>query len=345
MFPTNMKAKNFHLVFLSILITLAVFCSTTTVPAHSANVSTAEILIDPQQTVLTNVNVGASFKINVTLANITGLAGLEFQVHWNSSLLSCTGFTENLFAAITPSGETDNIWVIKKATNNTGGFVHYAVTFQDTDRAITGGYAPINITTDLYPEGKLAAAILTFNVTQIPNVNGVYTDTFDFGLSVKAGDISATPIPVTSANGYYTIYGPPETSSNNVVKDGTTYVVTSVSNASVVSGSMTYVQNWTITFNLTGTGGTTGYVNVTIPKDLVRLNQTADLWTVKVNDTLVTPIISENATHTSLYITASLSTETVTVTGTIPEFPMLMAIPLLMVVTLIAIGLRRRRRI
>ncbi len=49
--------------------------------------------------------------------------------------------------------------------NKTAGTASYAQTFQDTSVALSGGYAPINVTTANYPEGKTTLATLTFNVT------------------------------------------------------------------------------------------------------------------------------------------------------------------------------------
>jgi hypothetical protein len=85
-----------------------------------------------------------------------------------------------------------------------------------------------------------------------------------------------------------------------------------------------------------------GYVNVTIPKNLMSKNP-SDLWKVYVNGQATTPIVSESTANWYLYITASLSTKKVEIIGTIPEFTMLF-IPLLMAATLIAIALRRRKQ-
>lgn len=195
------------------------------------------------------------------------------------------------------------------------------------------------------PDGKLALAILNFNVTNVPSANLFYESNFTLS-DVIMGDMSANQIPTTNVDGYYKIYGPPETINHNVMLGTTNYVVTTVSNASVIQGSMTYVENWTITFNLTGVDGTTAYVNVTIPKNFIYLGHPAtDHWAVTVNATAVTPTVAENDTHVFLYFIASLSTKQVMIEGTVPEFPVLMAIPLLMAATLIAVGLRRRRHL
>jgi hypothetical protein len=347
MIPKNLKSQGFHWVLMSILIISSMLYSASTFPTCSANVSSsATVFVDPPQSIFNTATVGTSFVVNVTVANITGLLGAQFTLSWNTTLLTCTKLTEILYHTVTPEDSWSNIWSIKSSINKTGGYANYAQTFQDSSLAIEGGYAPVNITTANYPpEGKLALASLTFNVTAVPPTNKYYECNLTLSDVIMGdGGIPAVQIPTTNVDAHYIIYGPPETLSHSVVKDSTTYKVTTVSNASVVQGSMTYIQNYKISLNVTGAEGTTAYVNVTIPKNLVDLANPTDAWNVTVDGTPATPTVTENATHTFLYFTTSLSTKTVTIVGTIPEFPTLMVIPLLMIVTLIAVGLRRRRQ-
>jgi hypothetical protein len=58
----------------------------------------------------------------------------------------------------------------------------------------------------------------------------------------------------------------------------------------------------------------------------------------------VAPNVVDDATNWYVYFTTSLSTKPVEIIGTVPEFTLLV-IPLLMAVTLIAVGIRRRRRL
>jgi len=93
-----------------------------------------------------------------------------------------------------------------------------------------------------------------------------------------------------------------------------------------------------IQFNLECENGTTGFCNVTIPKDMLN---TEDSWTVLVDGTSVTPIIEEDASSTYLYFTYNHSSKTVKIIGTtaIPEFPswttMLILLVAVMAVTVI----------
>ena len=340
----NMKIRHLPLIIISILMISTILYSATTVRSAWA-VETPIIFVQPSETILTNANVGTLFNVNVSMANITGIAGVEWRLSWNSSLISCTSITENLFATVTPTESQDNIWKINLKKDNTAGNAQYAVTYQDLALAQTDGYAPINITSSAYP-GGLAAAILTFNVTLVPPVNSYYDCNFTFEV-VNVGDMTATRIPTANQTGHYRIYGPPETTTTLVPYLGTNYAVTTTTNASLVTDSVNFVKlnatSYKLEFNLTGTDGAAAYVNVTIPKALMSIGPT-DQWTVKVNSESKTPIVTSDATNWYLYITTSLSTKNVEIWGTVPEFTLLL-IPLLMAATLAAVGLRRRKRL
>ncbi len=97
------------------------------------------------------------------------------------------------------------------------------------------------------------------------------------------------------------------------------YNVYVISNSTVSDFSFNH-ENTLIQFNVEGETGTTGFCNVTIPKDLL---ETEDNWTVLVDGTSVTPIMEEDSTDTYLHFNYSHSTKTVEIIGTnaIPEFP------------------------
>lgn len=73
-------------------------------------------------------------------------------------------------------------------------------------------------------------------------------------------------------------------------------------------------------FNVEGETETTGFSNVTIPKDLLNAE---DNWAVLVEGVSVTPTVNEDETSTYIYFTYSHSSKTVEIIGTtaIPEFP------------------------
>jgi hypothetical protein len=339
---TNTKIRKLPWIMIGILIISAIFYSATSIRPVSAQ-ETAVLLVDPPTAAIHTDSTGAQFGVNVSIANITGFVGLQFTLNWDAGVVNCTSITENLFATLTPPDQSSNIWKVQPPKyNNTDGSAIYGVTWQDMGAAQDGGYAPANITEANYPEGKLAAAVMTFNVTTIP-ATGSYVDvTFNITLA-KAGDIAGAAIPISAENATYRIYGPPiiNTVVTPITWNGQTYNVTTVSNETVVDGTVAFVGDptWSLSFNLTGTDGDVGYVNVTIPMGLM-----IGPFNVTINGAPVTPQITSDETNTYIYVTAQLSTEPIEIIGTIPEFTLLF-IPLLMATTLIAYAVRRRRRL
>jgi len=98
-----------------------------------------------------------------------------------------------------------------------------------------------------------------------------------------------------------------------------------------------------ISFNLTGLSGTKGYCNVTIPRSLLK----GEPWTILVDNTTISFIQADNATHSFLYFTYTHGgTFQVVVQGTwvIPEFPSATILPLFILTTLIAAVLLKKKR-
>ena len=169
----------------------------------------AKILVDPNDNVFYSweKRINDSIVINVTGANITGLFGLSFKLYFDSSLITCTSLTENLFHTVTPQSSWDNIWQIIKKIDNANGYVEYAYTYMDINRALSEGYAPINITMPAYPEGKLAAATLTFSITKMPPPND-YVDCTLHLTAVQPTDVSENIISYDLIDGYYRLTSP-----------------------------------------------------------------------------------------------------------------------------------------
>jgi len=98
-----------------------------------------------------------------------------------------------------------------------------------------------------------------------------------------------------------------------------------------------------MSFKISGETGTSGYCNVTIPKTLLK----GEPWTVKLNGTNWNFQSFENETHSFIYFTYThASTFYIVIQGTwvIPEFPSTTILTLLMLATLIATILLKRRR-
>jgi len=103
--------------------------------------------------------------------------------------------------------------------------------------------------------------------------------------------------------------------------------------------------NKEISFHVTGPQTTTGFCNVTVPKDLLRCDDPSD-WIVLVDGSPVDPdpVIASNATHSFIYFTYMHSPHLVEIQGTwaVPEFPSSLVFPLLMVIALVTAVLRKK---
>jgi hypothetical protein len=99
----------------------------------------------------------------------------------------------------------------------------------------------------------------------------------------------------------------------SVVWEEGTFVV-SVESNSTVSNFAFNQPDKEISFNVTGSDGTFGFCNVTIPKALLY----AELgeWNVLIDGAPALPTITENKTHTSLYFTYTHSTHLIQIIGT-----------------------------
>ncbi|MEJ2126834.1 MAG: hypothetical protein P8X84_04915 [Candidatus Bathyarchaeota archaeon] len=118
------------------------------------------------------------------------------------------------------------------------------------------------------------------------------------------------------------------------------YNVYMISNSTVSDFSFNH-ENTLIQFNVEGETGTTGFCNVTIPKDLL---ETEDNWTVLVDETSVMLIMEEDATDTFLYFPYNHSSKTVEIIGTnaIPEFPSWTILPLILIIILFSVVVERK---
>ena len=478
----KLKTKNFIWLPLLALVLSILFNAAMILPTHAQ--PDAKVFVDPKDNIYYTYEKGINdtIQINVTIANMTGLAGLEFKLEWDSSLLNATDMVENLFATVTPPGEEGNIWPLTHSVGSGG--VHYAYTYQNLTRAFGLGYAPINITTaEGYPEGKLAAAIITLQIIaepppddfldcilditvskpgyaapplgpggQIPHTleHGYYkliapplptpilkvdpeiyeatyrNETFDINVTInnldagwqvvgvefklrydpallaiknvtegpfmatfaeppnqgtmfmgpvygsdyvlvgiviladengtwhepfpsgngtiatiafqviqgpstsvnlelfdtKVGDIYANPINHTAEVGVF-IFNV-EILYHNIVVYGEPFVVTTASNATISPVPMMILPRYkTLTFNATGADGAQSFVNITIPSNLLWLEEPTDTWLVLVGGYQVTPTVGGNDTHTWLYFTFTTNQKPIQIVGTsvIPEFP------------------------
>jgi parallel beta-helix repeat protein len=122
----------------------------------------------------------------------------------------------------------------------------------------------------------------------------------------------------------------------------TPYDVDFVSNSTVSDFHFDSQEGPFLKFSVTGQDGTSGFCRVTIPKDLLWVE---DGWTVYVGEESVNYTIIPDNDYTYLYFTYNHSTKTVEVQGTqaIPEFPLFLVLPLFMIATLLAVIVHKRK--
>jgi hypothetical protein len=120
----------------------------------------------------------------------------------------------------------------------------------------------------------------------------------------------------------------------------TTYSVPILSN-STVSNFNFNPKSLTISFNVNGTAGTTGYCNITIPRSLLD-NSTQGQWVIEEDGN---PIpagqykITQNANYTFIYITYTHSSHKISIEGTtssVQEMPPNLMPFIMMIVSLTA---------
>jgi parallel beta-helix repeat protein len=161
--------------------------------------------------------------------------------------------------------------------------------------------------------------------------------------NVTGGDgIGDTPYVIDSTSvDHYPLMAPFETF--NVPSLNASYGIGVVSNSSVSDFALNS-SNWpTLSFNVTGADGTTGFCRVAIPQTLTNSSTWDDLWTVTINGTLIKDrTIVTDVTYTYIYFTYHQSTETVQIS--IPEFPSFLILPLFMIATLLSATIFRRKR-
>ena len=195
-------------VLLAMLLSLAVGAA---IPINTKAQSQAKIFVDPPSLEYYTYEKGAgdTIQINVSIANITGLAGIEFILEWDPTVLKGVSMEEVLFHSVTPEAEWSNIWMLKHEVAD--DHVWYSYTWMDMSAALAGGYAPIDVNTTTYPpEGKATVATITLEIVREPTKAEGYIDTVLTFTSHKLGDVDAQPIDHVAEDGYFKlIWGPP----------------------------------------------------------------------------------------------------------------------------------------
>jgi hypothetical protein len=157
--------------FLTLMLASVLASVVSVQPVHSVIVANADA-VPTLRLLPENVTVrkGDVFSVSVILDNIPsdpGMAGIQFMINWNQTVLNALNMTEVLFHEVTPVSEWDNIWEIRNVVNNTEGSVFYAYTWQDGNRARDGGYSPVSgnhtLATVMFEAVEAGSTVLHFS--------------------------------------------------------------------------------------------------------------------------------------------------------------------------------------
>jgi len=204
------------------------------------------------------------------------------------------------------------------------------------------------------PNGSGVLATVGFNATWQYNVSSTSLPPIGCSLSLYdttlLNPVNAT-IDHTVVNATYNAPYKPEVLDHAIVFGGITYHVITESNSSVSPVPMNFNQSGKfVSFNVTGKSGYAGYCKVTIPRNFLNASCTAtQRWQVWVDDVLISRTCTLNdADNNTLTFTYNFmsTTRTVKIVGfwVVPEFPIAMILPLLLMATLTAAILGKRVR-
>ena len=284
--------------------------------------STMSVVADPQASATVFVEpptikdkaIGESVTVNINVSNINYLYGWQAGVTFNPDVLNCTGYYEGEFLERGADPELGTIWCNQTPPwDNSEGIVYFH------------GCCLLGPVSGVSGSGQLG--YLTFEV-----------------VGIGVSDLHLTDVILVDSN--------LERTQHEVVDSFTVswgevdFSVETTSNLTGIWGeSSSGLFNHTfnqpekdISFDVI-----TPYdncYNVTIPIELL----SGDL-TILIDNVPKDFILTQNATHTSLYFTHSHSTHNIKIKGTtaIPEFPSFIILTLFMVATLLAVIVYRRK--
>ena len=258
------------------------------------------------------------------------LIAIQLKLSYNTTLLEFVNATEGPF-------------LLDFATHGT-----YPIVLAENDYVLLGSIILPNGTGywDLpeYPNGEGLMFTLTFKPLYFAPATGEFKIEPLNGMFFMDEDDNVIPHEDPVSGAYQTNY---EVLIHEIDYPPYTFYVETISDK-LVSTMIFNSTGGYLRFNVTQYYSWEGFVNVTIPNDLMWLeNPETDEWVILVNDVPVIPIVSENVTHTTLNIPLNF-TGTAQVyfssTGVIPEYSLPTLMTIFLVFTLAALVMSKRRR-
>jgi len=308
--------KHIHILGLA-LITIATamaLCTTCSVKLARAEDYTLRIYPSPQYPTLTS---SLSFTVNISIKWAYQITSYQVYVSWDPTLLSVASTTKGKFL----SNNTQILTSTYKNINNNNGLLTYVETQSrpTLDTAVSGNGTLFTVNFTAKRTGQCTIDLhntlvyfLTVSLTHV--VEDGYFDNQQVTYSYGGIDYNST-----------------------------------INTNSTVYNSSFNLDDKTLSFNVSGQTGTTGYVNVSIPKGLLDVDagEPPGTWVVMIDGVPTTSfIVTSNSTHTFIYFSYTHSDHSIAITGNkvIPELspsPYLLA---LMLATLAALSLLLRSK-
>lgn len=276
-----MESINKTILLIAVISTLTFGCIA---PARASG--TAVITINPSGNMLSHTQVGETFKVNITINNVTNLWDWKVRVNWDPQILNLTNVEEGPF--LKSGGATLFLWP-EGAPQIKDGYIPEIYCALLSSGGVTGS-------------GVLAT--LTFKVLRTGSSPILLNETW---LNTFSGSIAHI---VTS--GYVVIPMSFSAFGQEIL----------VSSNSTITNFQFSSTSKKISFSVSGSTGTKGFANITFPRSLLSGDLTVYLnGTPLVRDVNYTLVA--NATHYGVNLNYLHSTHQVEIIGTeaIPEFP------------------------
>jgi len=296
--------RNKKLIIPLLLALLTSFSLTIDVAKSSDPETVLKIFPEKNIFIANTTAPGSRFNVSIIVENVNNLFAWQIGLAYNSSLIN---FTQNFLPE-------DHVFAGKSYLETPvvtePGTVYYGIT-------LGPGQKPVNVTI-----GKLC--ILEFEILD-PSESGIELPVQDILHFIDSEytfmlDPNGAVIPCTWRTSLF-VYTYAYLQSHTVTIDGNTFNVFTLSNGKISPNNVTASKTEkSISFTVIGPPGLFGFVNVTIPKDLLDGNPSA--WVVYVNDNPTSAQIISDAENTYVYVEFTYgSPTTIKIVGTwiIPE--------------------------
>jgi hypothetical protein len=291
------KGKN-----IAIFVALFMIATATLKIPTARALATPTIYVDPP--IYTATHRGEVVNIDVNMENLEEslhVIAVEFKLGFDPTLLSFINVTEGPFMLSFASPPDQGTVFLPKTSID---YVIVGIVILPDQNATW--HAP-------FPSGNGTLATISFEVTAGPVSSGNFT-LFETKMSDTTGEMPG--VAHETASGTYRF--PVEFLTHHIIWDGYDFIITTESNSTI--SSITFQEGQSISFDVTGASGTTGYMYIDIPRQLM------DGTISVLIGGIPTPFaLWQNATYNRLYFVYSHSTKTVKILGTnvMPEFPSL----------------------